>query len=147
MQTAVGIGATVGAALAAAVGQRAIRSDVLLGSALLFALGALAFAASPNLPAALAVLVLVGPLINFTFFVNQTMLTLRTPDALRGRVWSIHMMTWSLPLLATLPVGWAADLIGAPLAVGFCGAVLTALTLAAWLRSAPVRQLDSQPAI
>lgn len=145
LQSAIGIGSTVGAAFATALGHRAVNRSVLVWTALLFAAGVVAFAASSSLPLALTVLLVVGPLLTFTMFVNQTMLTLRTPDELRGRVWSIHMMTWSLPLLATLPAGWAADLVGAPWTVGVLGLVLLAITGVAAMWSQPLRKLDHEP--
>lgn len=96
----------------------------MFGTALGFALSTIAFAMVPWYGAALLALAVLGGTSALSAVVNQTILNVALPDAFRGRVMSIYMLTWNLPLIAALPAGWATDQIGAPTTVALSGALL-----------------------
>lgn len=129
--TASGIGATVGSLVAGGLGQGQRKGSLVISTGLLFGGAVTAFGLSPGVGLALVFLIVGGVFQLVTSTVNQTVLTLATPPELRGRVWSVHMMMWNLPMLAGLPGGWAADRIGAPFTVGACGILVVALTAGA----------------
>jgi hypothetical protein len=72
--------------------------------------------------------------------VNTIMLT-RSPPDMRGRVISLNMMTWGLQPLGLLPIGAAAEYIGAPLAVGIGGGAVAVLALVFLAMSPTLRRL------
>jgi MFS family permease len=135
-------------ALAASMGAGALLGAVVnagRGSPSLAGLGALAvifgtvmaaLAAAPTLALALAALVLVGASSACFAATTNSLLQLRAPPALRGRV----MALWSVVFLGSTPiggplVGWASQHAGARAGV-LVGAVATLATGIALLRSA-----------
>ncbi|MFN3336010.1 MAG: MFS transporter, partial [Thermomicrobium sp.] len=58
---------------------------------------------------------------------TNTLLQLAVEDTVRGRVYSVYLLTWGLLPIGTLPAGVVADAWGAPLAVS----VLTVLAMLA----------------
>jgi MFS family permease len=75
--------------------------------------------------------------------IRQTILQLKTPDEMRGRVGAVNsMFVGSSNELGALESGIAARLFGAPLAV-ILGGTVTLLTVAViGLKNKPLRQLD-----
>jgi hypothetical protein len=66
------------------------------------------------------------------------------PDSVRGRISSFLMMSFSLPLLGTLPVAAAAEELGAPLAVGIASMLAVLAALAFYVGSQTLRELDQR---
>ncbi|MYA59654.1 MAG: MFS transporter [Chloroflexi bacterium] len=58
--------------------------------------------------------------------VNQMALQLMVPDALRGRVMALRMMTFGLSPLGLLPLSWIAEAQGTPSAI-LIGGLATAI--------------------
>jgi MFS family permease len=54
---------------------------------------------------------------------NNVLLQTMVPDALRGRITGMYILVWGLLPFGSLWMGTIADLVGAPLAIGFGGAV------------------------
>jgi hypothetical protein len=54
------------------------------------------------------------------------------------------MMSFSLPLLGTLPVAAAAEKLGAPLAVGIASMLAVITALAFYVTSRNLRELDQR---
>jgi MFS family permease len=101
------------------------------------------FALSPSF--SLAVLLALAGYVCAAVFgsMNNAAIQLLVPDAIRGRVSAFMMMSISLPVLGTLPVGALADRVGAPSAVAsacFAG-VLAVLAFGA---SPALRGLDAR---
>jgi hypothetical protein len=73
---------------------------------------------------------------------NNTAIQLVIPDHVRGRISAFLMMSFSLPMLGTLPVAALAEIYGAPAAVG--GASIAAMTIAVlfYTFSAPLRKMN-----
>ncbi len=126
--SAVGVGSIVGAFVSAVLSAHPRKGIIMFVTSFAFAGTILAFAASRSLPAAVASLVLLGATAAVTQIACQTILNLALPGEFRGRVMSVFMMTWSIPPLAALPLGWIADRIGAPLTVGGTGVLLLIVT-------------------
>jgi MFS family permease len=125
MSAAVGIGALAGSLVVASVGQirRPALLQLLMGMGFGVSLVLLGFAGVPVV--ALAVLVLVGLTANFFMSLNTTMLMTQSEPRYYGRVMSVYMLSWSAMPLASVPLGRAADVIGAPHTVAFAGLAIT----------------------
>jgi MFS-type transporter involved in bile tolerance (Atg22 family) len=65
------------------------------------------------------------------------------PDSVRGRISSFLMMSVSLPLLGTLPVGALAERIGAPAAVTGASLLASLAAVAFYFGSRSLRELDA----
>jgi predicted MFS family arabinose efflux permease len=136
-----GAGGVIGAVwVARRVDHRRLHAMVIsgLGFAVLLAL----FALSPSFwPAVL--LALVGYTCSSIYgTLNNAAIQLLVPDDVRGRISSLMMMSISLPLLGTLPVGALADAVGAPIAVASACTTGVLVVLGFWLFSPSLHRLD-----
>ena len=124
LSMASGVGALVGslaiAALGSFRGQDRLQSMLGIG----FGVSLVGFALAPNFVVSLGVLVIVGATSAAYQSLNNTLVMENTPREFHGRVMSVYMMTFSLMPLATVPIGWLVDQIGARLTVGTSGALL-----------------------
>ncbi len=98
-----------------------------------FAVVVLIFSQTPWFWAAAVVLVMSG-LVSAAFLaINNTVLVMRAPEEVRGRVLSINMLTWGLLPVGQLPIGWLADHFGAPMATTIaCSIAILLVLLIAW---------------
>ena len=103
----------------------------------------MAFALSPVIGVAMALLVLVG--FSNTFYLTQvsTFLQQHVPDHLRGRVLSIYSLCWNLLPLGGLIGGVLAATVNARFAVAVGGAMVAANALLL-LTSRRLRGLDAR---
>ncbi len=77
--------------------------------------------------------------------VSQTILQLKTPDHMRGRVSSVNsMFVGSSNELGAVESGVAARLFGAPLAVVFGGTATLIIVAIIGINNKPLRELDLQ---
>ncbi len=77
--------------------------------------------------------------------VRQTILQLKTPDDMRGRVGAVNsMFVGSSNELGALESGIAARIFGAPLAVMLGGTVTLIIVVIIGLKNTPLRELDLQ---
>jgi MFS family permease len=126
--SAVGVGSIGGAFVSAALSTHPRKGMLMFVTGLVWSGTILAFAAARSIPVVMISLVVLGATAAITQIACQTILNLALPDQFRGRVMSVYMMTWSLPPLAALPLGWITDQVGAPLTVGATGVLLLAVT-------------------
>ncbi len=134
---AIGAGALVGAFLLA--GRRDVLGleRVIATAAIGVGVGLALFAITPVFLAALPLLALIGFCITSVNASSNAFIQLAVPDNLRGRVMSLYSIALhGMVPLGSLAAGAAADVIGAPLTVGVCGA---ALALAAFYLGRPLR--------
>lgn len=136
-----GIGAIIGSlAVAGVAGMRRQGLFMLIGTAV-YGLVVISFAYSSWLPLSLLCLALGGGLGSAYMAMNNTLLHLHVTDDVRGRVMGVYMLTWGLPPLGALPMGYLGDHISVPHAIAL-GAVLSSLMtlILAW-RSPALRAL------
>jgi len=129
---------------------RPLRHNVgpkMMASVAVFGLATIAFGITAFLPQQIAILVGLGAMVTwgsadmFSVFVRQSLIQLHTPDAMRGRVSSVSMLTVSASNeLGEAESGFLAALIGPVAAVILGGAGAIVVTLA-WLKLFPELRL------
>jgi MFS family permease len=130
LSAAFGAGALVGALMSAALGRASWKA--LVGGLVLFSAALLVLAPQAAAGPAAALLFLIG--IGFTLWQAnaQSILQLSAPDALRGRVLSLHLFAFGgLAPLGSLLAGWLSDVGGTELAFGVAGSTAGAMTMGA----------------
>ena len=137
-----GVGALVGSVAIASMGDFRRKGLALLVLTFLWGGSVMLFTATRLYPLALLLMVPVGiGQAGRNVLVNTLMLT-RAPEEARGRVISLSMMTWGLQPLGLLPIGAAAETIGAPMAVAIGGGIVAVLGLGMLLFSPRLRRLE-----
>ncbi|MCJ8520917.1 MFS family permease [Pseudorhizobium tarimense] len=90
---------------------------------------------APHVVLALPAAAFVGAAITRGLVGTQTFIQLSTPDALRGRVLSVHgLIARASPAVGALGIGYFADRIGLPAAVSVASVLLLVVVLGLWLR-------------
>ncbi len=102
------------------------------------------FSFSPWFWLALPLVCAANVLVSIYGTLNNTAIQVLIPDHVRGRVSAILMMSFSLPLLGTLPLGALAEVSGAPLAVALAAALAVVAALALFSSSQELRNLDTR---
>lgn len=146
LQAAAGLGGVLGSIFVAwrAGGGSTLR--MMMVSVLAFGGCLFLFALSPWFLAAIP-LVLLSDVFASTFnTVNNTAIQVLIPDAVRGRVMSLMMMTFGLTPLGTVPVAAAAQAWGAPAAVAGASAVTVVVSIAFFMWSRALRNIDATQA-
>jgi MFS family permease len=139
-----GTGGLVGAVLVAWRSNAARRLRVMLSAVFGFGVFLIGFALSPWYLLALPLLFLGNIFANLYGTLNNTAIQVLIPDHVRGRVSSFLMMSFSLPLLGTLPVSAFAQAVGAPLAISLAAFMAVLIAFAFYLFSRPLRSLDER---
>ena len=119
---ALGGGMTIGTIAIATVGDSRRRARIVLIAGAVTALGVMAFSHSGTLLFAFPILMLYGATMVMTWTVAGALIQSVVPDALRGRIAALSMMTHAFFPLGTLLVGGLAQLFGAPIASLISGA-------------------------
>lgn len=141
MSAAPGIGALVGSLTVATLGGVQQKGRLLLAGAVMVAAMLLAFTASPSLYVALPVLVVLGLSNAFFMTMNNTIVLMRVPDHLRGRVISLMIVAWGLaPLGATL-VGVLAGLSNVRIAEAAFAIAALAIIVTVFVRRPSLRAI------
>jgi MFS family permease len=147
LNAAVGIGGLAGSIFVAARGSGGRRLALMLGSVLGFGGFLLLFAASPGLGLALPALLAANAFASVYGVLNNTAVQILIPDEVRGRISSLLMMSFSLPMLGTLPLSALAESWGAPAAVGTASVVALGSAFAFWALSPVLRGMDAELAL
>ena len=103
-----------------------------------------AFAGSPWFLPAVGLIFAANIFASIFGTLNTTAIQLLIPDSVRGRISSFLMMSFSLPLLGTLPVAAAAERLGAPMAVGIASILAVVAAVAFYFGSQQLRELDER---
>ncbi len=119
---ALGGGMTIGTIAIATVGDSRRRARIVLITGAATALGVMAFSHSDTLLLAFPIIMLYGATMVMTWTVASALIQSIVPDALRGRIAALSMMTHAFFPLGTLLVGGLAQLFGAPIASLISGA-------------------------
>lgn len=124
-----GVGAIVASGILAGQGDIHRKGLLMITSGLLYGVALAMFALSPWYALSLALMGVVGALDIFFGAVRNTILQLVTPDALRGRVMSLHIMaSHGVHPLGGLQAGTVSLLTGVPGAVAL-GALICSLSV------------------
>ncbi len=143
LNAAAGSGAVLGSIYVATRGPDAGRIRSMMTSVLSFGALLAACAFCPYFAPAVALVVVANVAGSVFATLNNTAIQLVIPDHVRGRISSFLMMSFSLPLLGTLPVSALAERVGAPLAVGVASMGAVVASLLFYLSSRPLRELDA----
>ena len=142
LNAAAGIGAVVGSVYVASRGGDSARLRLMMVSVVAFGTLLVAFAGSPWFFPAVGLIFLANIFASIFGTLNNTAIQLLIPDSVRGRISSFLMMSFSLPLLGTLPVAAAAQHLGAPLAMGIASILAVLASLGFYFGSPKLRELD-----
>jgi MFS family permease len=110
---------------------------LLFGSIVVFGVATLVFGVSTNLPLSLVALGVLGASDLLSMIIRQSMVQIRTPDDMRGRVSAVHsLFTGTSNQLGEFESGLLAALIGAVAAV-LVGGIGTLLVAGLWMYRFP----------
>lgn len=138
-----GVGGVVGSMYVAWNSDSPHRLRQMMWSMVFFGSFLLLFAVSPWFLAALPMIFLANIFSSVYGTLNNTAIQLLIPDEVRGRISSFLMMSFSLPLLGTLPMSAVAEGYGAPMAVGLAALLAVAVVLVFYAVSPVLRDLDA----
>jgi MFS family permease len=142
LNAAAGIGGMAGAFLVAVRGDADRRLGMMLGSVLAFATSLGIFAFCPWFSVAMLMLLVANLFASVFGVLNNTAIQQLVPDEVRGRISSFLTMSFSLPMLGSLPVSVIAHRYGAPIAVGAASVTAIVLSMAFYASSPSLRGLD-----
>ncbi len=133
LMASVGIGAVVAAPGVAVFGPRLPKGRLLIWGGPVFGLAVAAFALTPWVPLAVAILVVSGGAMIANNAVTNTLLQTIVPDALRGRVMGAYAFVFvGMAPLGAYQAGWLAERVGVQVAVAAGGLVCLLASLALW---------------
>ncbi len=141
---AFGVGGIVGAIWVAVNKDIHHHLKKMMTSVMLFGLVLFFFAISPYFLLGLFLAFLANVFMSVFNTMNNTSIQLLIPDRVRGRITSFLMMSFSLPLLGTLPISALAEAFGAPVAVGAASALVLIFALLFYGLSSNLRNMDDQ---
>jgi MFS family permease len=141
LQAVAGFGGIAGSVYVAWHGSNGYLRRMVLSLGV-FAVSLFCFALSPWFALALVLIFVVDVAASVFGTVHGTAVNLVVPDAVRGRVMSLMMMTFGLTPLGTLPVSAAADAWGAPAAIATSAVVMAFVSAAIFVFSRSLRDID-----
>ena len=141
MMSAAGFGAVAGALAVGALNEGIGRGRLMFAGMALFGLALVAFALSGALWLSALALLIVGVGSSVYQALNNTLLQVHAPDAMRGRIMSMLFLTRGLVPLGAMLAGVGAATIGAPPTLAVFGALILVLTAVGAIAGAAVREL------
>ena len=102
------------------------------------------FALSPWYLLALPLVFVASAFANLYSALNNTAIQVLIPDEVRGRVSSFLMMSFSLPLLGTLPLSALARAAGAPWAIATAAVLAVLIAIAFYTLNPALRSMDER---
>ena len=150
--SASGVGSVTGTALVVGFQHSRRLGWILLGSSTCSALALLAFSAATGLAEglsnayvyAISCVTLVGLFNSMYLISSMTVLQMRVPDELRGRVMGIHGITFSLIPLGALFGGSVASAFTPPIAVLIGASIILLSVLSVTVTQGGIRSLDGR---
>ena len=144
LSATMGIGGVVGSFWVATLGntQRRLRRMMISMSA--FGIFLFCFAVSPYFLLGLSLVFIANVFASIYNTLNNTAIQLVIPDQVRGRISSFLMMSFSFPLLGTLPVAAIAEAYGAPFAVGLTSVLAVLVAFFFYILSPALRNMDAE---
>ncbi len=138
-----GVGGVVGSMWVAWNVELERRLRQMMWSMVCFGSFLLLFAVSPWFLLALPFILLANIFSSIFGTLNNTAIQLLIPDEVRGGISSFLMMSFSLPLLGTLPMSAVAEVYGARIAVGLAAVLAVGVILIFYAASPALRNLDA----
>jgi MFS family permease len=129
MFTAVGAGALTGSIVAGQVSESPRKETFQLASGIGFGASLAGFALSTAYATSLMLLFIIGLCSQIYLTINSVLIMMATDPALHGRVMSLHLIIWSLMLLAAVPTGSLVDRFGAPATIAALGTAMIVIFL------------------
>jgi len=142
LQAFAGIGGILGSVFVAWHGGERHQLRLMVASLFAFAGTLFLFAISPWFLLALPLVLLTDICASIFNTVNSTSVNMIIPDAVRGRVMSLMMMSFGLTPLGTMPVSAAADHWGAPAAVAGSAAAMVIVSAFMLLAFRSLREVE-----
>jgi len=142
LQAAAGIGGIAGAFYVALISTSNRRYKRMLVSLIVLAVTLVGFAYSPWFLLALPLVFIAEIGVTVFMTLNNTAIQLLIPDAIRGRVMALLMMSFGLTPLGTLPMAALAEKYGAPIAVASAAALMLLVTGLFFGYSKNLRKID-----
>jgi len=142
LSAAGGVGGVVGSMYVAWRSDSHKRVRQMMFSMVAFGVFLLLFAISPWFLLGLPLVFAANIFASVYGTLNNTAIQLLIPDHVRGRISSFLMMSFSLPLLGTLPMSAVAEVYGAQWAVAAASLLAVAVALAFYLASSELRKMD-----
>ena len=137
-----GSGAVVGSMLVASWGDSRKRLRRMMVSMVAFGALLFGFALSPWFLLGLPLVFAANIFASIFGTLNNTAIQLLIPDHVRGRISSFLMMSFSLPMLGTLPMSAIAQTWGAPVAVALASLLAVIVALVFYATSPALRDMD-----
>jgi len=142
LSAAAGTGAVMGSMLVASWGGSRKRLKRMMVSVFGFSMLLFAFALSPWFLLGLPLVLAANIFASVYGTLNNTAIQLLIPDHVRGRISSFLMMSFSLPMLGTLPMSAIAEAWGAPIAVASASVLALVVALLFYALSPVLRSMD-----
>jgi MFS family permease len=139
-----GVGALLGSLYVARLNSGGKPLRVMLISVIGFGFFLLLFAASPWFLLAVPMVLIADIFASVFGAVNQSTTQILIPDAVRGRISSFMMMTFSVTPMGTLPMSIVAENYGAPIAVSIASVAVIIIALLFYFGSKALLSLDAQ---
>lgn len=146
MEAAAGVGGFLGTLAMIRIGAGRYAGPTMLAAAGVFGLFIAGFAGSRHLLVSMALLFCASFSSSMYLNIGMTLLQLRVPDALRGRVMGVWSMTWFLSAVGGLPASALAEWIGAPWTVTLGSLSVSGFAVLVFVLAKELRQLgELQP--
>ena len=140
--SALGLGALTGTVVVSRIRRHPRVGYIMLSGSLVFTAMVMAFAFAPSFYMAL-VFLYIGGLANTIFFVvAMTVLQLRVPEQMRGRVMGMYTITFSLIPLGGLMGGTIASIYNERIAIAIGAAILAAIFVLVGITQPVIRSLN-----
>lgn len=140
--SSLGLGALTGTLVVSRVRNHPRVGYIMLGGSLTFTTAVMAFAFAPSFYSALVFLYIGGLANTIYFVVAMTILQLRVPEKMRGRVMGVYTITFSLIPLGGLMGGTIATVYDERVAVVIGAVILAAIFLVVGVTQPVIRSLD-----
>lgn len=142
MLSALGLGALAGTLVVGRVRGKSKIGYIMLGGSLTFTVAVISFAFSPSFYVAI-VFLFIGGLANTIFFVvAMTVLQLRVPEQMRGRVMGIYTITFSFIPLGGVMGGVIASIYDERIAVAIGAVILASIFVFVGITQPIIRNLN-----
>jgi MFS family permease len=141
LETAAGCGGFLGTLAMIKIGAGRYAGPTMVGSAAVFGLFIAGFAASRDLFLSMALLFCASVASSMYLNIGMTVLQVRVPDELRGRVMGVWSMTWFLSAVGGLPASALAEWIGPPLTVALGALSVSVFAIVVFGLAAELRRL------